>query len=111
MENQAKYGAGADRVEKIEFKLYLGGNMKAEPIRPEHLQDFFEYIVANRLESYTVIKAMGTWRGMQEETMIIVFIGTDEDRTTVRAIGQIFKRQFLQESVFMTETIISTEEL
>lgn len=100
-----------DRTEKIEFKLYLGGNMGTEPIKAEFMENFFKLAVVPRLDSFTVIKGMGTWKGTQEETIILVFIGTDEDRTTVRAVGQLFKWQFSQESVFMTETKVMTEEL
>ena len=80
-----------DRKNQIEFKLYLGRNMTlpngtVQEISETHLADFTQYIIAPRLESCTLENALGLWRRTPEPTIILTFIGSDDDRDTVRVM-------------------------
>lgn len=118
MEQQAAYQTKVkfdheDEMKQIEFKLYLGQQMNLpdgtqQAVDKNNLRAFLRFVAEPSLKNYTIMQATGTWEGCEEFTIILIHIGPDEMRETVKHVGQVYKRQFLQEAVLMTESIIVT---
>lgn len=116
MEQQAEYGQTrifepSARKDQIEFKLYLGQSMNLpdgtqRAVDKNDLRSFLRSVAEPNLKNYTIMQAVGAWEGIEEFTIIIIHIGTIEDCLVVEYVGQMYKRQFLQAEVLMTETKI-----
>jgi hypothetical protein len=103
-----------DRTGKTEFKLYMGRNYADfdgadNEVNQLQIDRFIKWEVSPILVGFTVIDGQGYWKAVPERTIIIIFIGDDEDRAKVRRVGQAYKAIFNQESVYMTESRIMME--
>jgi hypothetical protein len=102
-----------NRSQAVEYKLYLGRNQGNKPIEASRLTIFFA-IQGAKLPGFTLIDGLGFWEGAIEETLILVYIGTDKpelDRNRIKKVGKEYKAWFLQQAVYMTETLITLEIL
>ena len=110
-----------------QYDLYLGHNVPERndwPVTDDELNEFLRLIRGDApsiisefllrevpLESYTLIKAQGTWRDEREETTILRVIGEDKDLNIMRTIGKAYKARFGQEAVYLTVTDVEGELL
>jgi len=104
------------RSGRTEFKLYLGTGQKdaetgeTREIDPERLTTFFQ-TTATKLNGFTLVNSLGYWEGDFEGSIILIHIGTAESRAAVKKVGAAYKAWFNQDAVYMTETLVMTEEL
>jgi hypothetical protein len=103
-----------DRKRQIEFKLYLGMTYLDHQgdlieIDGEQVARFIETVVTPILPAYTLVNALGAWNGLIEPSIILIHIGMNEVRESLKKIATAYKAWFRQDTVYMTETIIETE--
>jgi hypothetical protein len=99
---------------RIEFKLYLGmsyldDNAEVQEIDGEQIANFLLTIATPLIPAYTLINTVGSWEGTIEPGIILIRIGSNEDRVKIKEIGTAYKARFRQDAVYLTETMIETE--
>lgn len=62
---------------------------------------FCQFVIASRFDAFTVVDAIGFWKGEQERTKVVT-ISTD-NREGVQVVAERFKTLFNQEAVAIQE--------
>jgi hypothetical protein len=61
-------------------------------------------IMSQNFESFTIIPAIGYWRGKPENSIIIEIIGNPDDYTKIRNCADNIRKQNKQECVLITQS-------
>ena len=84
------------------YQCFLGTNKQSVGVDSAYeWTQFLKQIDATFTEGYTVQKAIGRWRGVNENTFLLTVI-TDELKT-LQALCLTYKQLFDQESVLIQE--------
>ena len=84
------------------YQVFLGTNKpNGGVVTTYEWSQFLKQIDATFSEGYTVQKAIGRWRGVNENTFLLTVI-TDELKT-LQSLCQTYKDLFNQESVLIQE--------
>ena len=63
--------------------------------------------VADALDAYSITDGIGAWRGKQEPSLVIEYIGEDHERVRVQSIAHTIARYLNQEEVWVSEEPIT----
>ena len=97
---------------KIIYSLYIGKNDK-ESGKQELTDQYFndcivEVLAENDIDGFTMLEAIGYWKGKQEKTLVIEIVLND-CKTSEKAINNTvntLKTYFNQESIMVTKNHI-----
>ena len=91
-----------------QYRIYVGCNVPSGGAYPPDVVE----IVGLRscpFDGCTVQHVKGTWKGVEEKTVVFEYIGGDtEDRRMVRAWAEKLKADFSQEAVLFTRCVIDS---
>lgn len=83
----------------------LGTDKDGAPIDPKWARET-ALDAANGLEAFNITDGIGTWRGKQEPSLVIEYIGRWEDDGTVRGIARKIAVYLDQEEVWVSQEVI-----
>ena len=78
-------------------RIYIGSNNDTKILELDKIQN----ILSTWLESYTIIQAMGVWKGTKENTAIVEIYGTYN-----LGIIEILKRELKQDSILVVNNFL-----
>jgi len=63
--------------------------------------------VANALDAFSITDGLGAWRGKQEPSLTIEYIGEDHERERIHVIANTIARYLNQEEIWVSEEPIT----
>ena len=63
--------------------------------------------IANALDAYSITDGIGAWRGKQEPSLVIEYLGYERERDLVESVVAVITHHLNQEEVWVTEERVS----
>lgn len=92
-------------AQSIEYKIYLG--LYSDKTETTYPQSLVLSILDKYLEVYTITKSTGSWKGVQEPSLIITIIS--DHNSLIQQIAYDLKSALQQEAVLLTFQAIQTQ--
>lgn len=64
-------------------------------------------LASKRFEGFTILPAVGTWKGVSEDSAVIEVIGTHDDEANILRLAEDIKRENSQEAVYLVKLATS----
>lgn len=59
--------------------------------------------IAEALDAFSIVDGIGAWRGKQEPSLVVEYIGEEHERERIDAIADCIRRYLNQEEVWVSE--------
>ena len=96
----------------VETRLFFGASIAVEKqpcqdkflsVTDEAWNWFVAKSIAKEYEGFTVVEAIGHWKGVQEKSRVVVLVGKKADEEKIDRIVQFYLKTFCQDEVLRVD--------
>ena len=96
----------------VKYEIYAGFNTcdgDCSPATVARNREKLLFICDTNLQNYTIADVTGRWKGGTEQSAIVTFIGVRDHAQLIRNVAGLYKEVANQETVLITETVITAD--